>query len=63
MAAVDRNILRIAVYEMLFSKHAPPIVVIDEAVDIVKKYSMPDSGAFVNGILDQIRKEEMKDAP
>jgi N utilization substance protein B len=48
---------------MLFSKHAPPIVVIDEAVDIVKKYSTPDSGAFVNGILDQIRKEEMKDAP
>ncbi len=63
MAAIDRNILRIAVYEMLFSKHAPPIVVIDEAVDIVKKYSMPDSGAFVNGILDQIRKEETKDAP
>jgi transcription antitermination protein NusB len=63
MAAVDRNVLRLAVYEMLFSKHAPPIVVINEAVDIVKKYSTPDSGAFVNGILDQIRKEEMKDAP
>lgn len=59
MAAVDRNILRLAVYEMLFSKRTPPIVVIDEAVDIAKKYSTPDSGAFVNGILDRIRKEEM----
>jgi len=62
MAAVDRNILRIAVYEMLFSKQAPPIVAINEAVDIVKKYSTPESGAFVNGVLDRIRKDDMKDA-
>jgi N utilization substance protein B len=62
MAAVDRNVLRIAVYEMLFSKQAPPIVAINEAVDIVKRYSTPESGAFVNGILDRMRKEEMKDA-
>ncbi len=62
MAAVDRNVLRVAVYEMLFSKQAPPIVAINEAVDIVKKYSTPESGAFVNGILDRIRKDEIKDA-
>jgi N utilization substance protein B len=61
MAAVDRNILRLAVCEMLFMKRTPPIVVINEAVDIAKKFSTPDSGAFVNGILDRIRKEEMKD--
>jgi len=61
MAVVDRNLIRMAVYEMLISKKTPPIVVINEAVDIAKKYSTPDSGAFVNGILDRIRKEEMKD--
>jgi transcription antitermination protein NusB len=57
MAAVDRNILRLAVYEMRSRKETPPVVVINEAVDIAKKYSTPDSGAFVNGILDRIHKE------
>ena len=63
MAAVDRNILRLATYEMLMSRSAPPIVVINEAIDIAKKYSTPDSGAFVNGILDRIRKERIPDEP
>ncbi len=59
MAAVDRNLLRLATYEMLLAQTAPPIVVINETVDIAKKYSTPDSGAFVNGILDRIRMEKI----
>lgn len=55
MAAVDRNILRLAVYEMKFRGDIPPVVSINEAVDIAKKYSTDESGKFVNGILDRIR--------
>ena len=60
MAAVDRNVLRLAAYEMLFREDIPPIVSINEAVDIAKKFSTHDSGKFVNGLLDQIRKELMR---
>jgi len=62
MAAVDRNVLRLAVYEMLFREDIPPVVSINEAVDIAKKFSTHDSGKFVNGILDQVRKELMSPA-
>jgi N utilization substance protein B len=62
MAAVDRNVLRLAVFEMLFREDIPPIVSINEAVDIAKKFSTHDSGKFVNGILDQVRKELMRPA-
>jgi N utilization substance protein B len=62
MAAVDRNILRLAVYEMLFRDDIPPVVSINEAVDIAKKFSTQDSGKFVNGILDKIRGEVMRPA-
>jgi N utilization substance protein B len=55
IAAVDRNILRLAMYEMLFRDDIPPVVSINEAVDIAKKYSTRDSGAFVNGILDRLK--------
>jgi len=55
IAAVDRNILRLAIYEMLFRDDIPPIVSINEAVDIAKKFSTRESGAFVNGILDRLR--------
>jgi transcription antitermination protein NusB len=55
MPAVDRNIMRIAAFELLARKDIPPSVTINEAVEIAKKYSTRDSGAFVNGILDQIR--------
>ena len=55
IAAVDRNILRLAMYEMLFRDDIPPIVSINEAVDIAKKYSTRESGAFVNGILDRLK--------
>jgi len=55
VAAVDRNILRLAIYEMLFRDDIPPVVSINEAVDIAKKYSTQESGAFVNGILDRLK--------
>lgn len=55
IAAVDRNILRLAMYEMLFRDDIPPIVSINEAVDIAKKFSTRESGAFVNGILDRLK--------
>jgi transcription antitermination factor NusB len=55
MAAIDRNVLRLAIYEMLFREDVPPAVAINEAVTIAKKYSTKDSGAFVNGILDQVK--------
>jgi N utilization substance protein B len=55
IAAVDRNILRLAMYEMLFRDDIPPVVSINEAVDIAKRYSTRESGAFVNGILDHLR--------
>ena len=62
MAAVDRNILRLAVYEMLHREDIPPVVSINEAVDIAKKFSTQDSGKFVNGILDRIKGDLMRPA-
>ncbi len=61
MAVVDRNILRLATYELLFLRDIPPKVSINEAIDIAKKYGDKDSGKFVNGILDKINKEESTD--
>lgn len=57
MPAVDRNLLRLALYEMLHEDDTPDAVVIDEAVEIAKKFSTPSSGPFVNGVLDAIRRE------
>ena len=62
MAVVDRNILRLAIYEMYFRQDIPPVVSINEAVDIAKKFSTEDSGKFVNGILDKVRGEIMRPA-
>jgi N utilization substance protein B len=62
MAAVDRNVLRLAVFEMLHRDDIPPVVSINEAVDIAKKFSTQDSGKFVNGILDKIKGELMRPA-
>ncbi len=57
LALVDLNILRVATFELRFAKDpAPPAAVINEAIEIAKKYGSSDSGKFVNGILDQIRK-------
>jgi N utilization substance protein B len=52
LAAVDRNILRLAMYELMFETDTPHAVVIDEAIEIAKKYGTKDSGRFVNGVLD-----------
>ena len=57
MATVDRNILRLAMYEMLFREDIPPIVTINEAVELAKAFSGFQSGKFVNGILDRARKD------
>jgi transcription antitermination factor NusB len=54
MSRVDRNILRIAVFEVLYMGDIPPKVSIDEAVELGKRFGTEDSGAFVNGILDYI---------
>jgi len=60
MAAVDRNILRSAVYELLYRKDIPSAVTINEAIEIAKKYSTTESAAFINGILDKIAKKVKK---
>jgi len=56
MGTVDRNAMRIAAYEMLYRDDIPPVVSINEAVELAKSYSSVESGKFVNGILDRIRK-------
>jgi N utilization substance protein B len=55
MSAVDRNILRLAIFELLYRADIPAKVSINEAVDLGKKYGTEDSGSFINGILDRIR--------
>jgi N utilization substance protein B len=57
MAAVDRNILRIAVFELLYEENVAAAVIINEAIEIAKKYSNEQAASFVNGILDGVRKE------
>ena len=56
MSGVDRNVMRIAVYEMLNCSDIPPKVSINEAIDVGKKFGTDESGAFINGIMDRIRK-------
>jgi len=60
MAAVDRNILRFAVYEILYRKDIPPAVTINEALEIAKKFSSSEAAPFINGILDRLAKEVSK---
>jgi N utilization substance protein B len=54
MPNVDRSILRIAVWEIVYNSELPDAVAIDEAVDLAKEYSTDASGAFVNGLLTRI---------
>jgi N utilization substance protein B len=56
MAVVDRNVLRMAVYEMVFIADTPAAVVIDEAIEVAKRFGGGESGAFINGILDAVRR-------
>jgi N utilization substance protein B len=62
IAAVDRNVLRLAIYEMFHRDDIPPVVSINEAVDIAKKFSTQDSGRFVNGLLDRVKAEVLRPA-
>jgi N utilization substance protein B len=57
MAVVDRNILRLAVWELLDHPSVPPKVAINEAIEIAKKFGTGESGRFINGILDRVHKE------
>lgn len=56
MTPIDRNVIRIATYEMLFEDEIPVAVSINEAIELAKRYSTRTSGSFVNGVLDSIRK-------
>ena len=57
IAPVDRNILRVAIFEMLYTTEVPPVVCINEAIEIAKRFGSEDSGRFVNGILDRLKQE------
>jgi transcription antitermination protein NusB len=57
MAAVDRNILRFAAYELLYRNDIPSAVTINEAIEIAKKFSSSESASFLNGVLDKLAKE------
>ena len=63
MAAIDRNVLRIGVFELVYTPDVPPKVSINEAVELAKKYGDLESGKFVNGILDKIHKTEIVTDP
>ncbi len=61
IAATVRSILRLALYEMLYDESIPPLVSINEAIELAKKYQGHEAARFVNGILDKIRKSSVKD--
>jgi N utilization substance protein B len=60
MAVIDRNILRIACFELIFSEEIPPKVSINEAIELAKRFGDIDSPRFINGVLDKIYKMESK---
>ena len=60
MAVVDKNVLRMSAFELMFCADIPPKVSINEAVDLAKKYSGPEAGKFVNAILDKVKLEKEK---
>ena len=57
MAAVDRNVLRLGAWELLFAPDTPAGVALDEAIELARRYGAADSPAFVNGVLDRLRKD------
>ena len=63
MTVIDRNILRMGACELLFNFSTPPKVVINEAIDIAKKYGNEDSPEFINGILDKVYNETGQKGP
>ena len=60
MSTIDRNILRIAIYELAYLSNIPPAVTINEAVELGKRFGTEESGSFINGILDKIREAKEK---
>ena len=60
MNAIDRNILRMAVFELLHCEDIPPKVTLNEAIDLGKRYGTDESGSFINGILDRIQNEVIR---
>ena len=62
IARIDLAILRVAIYEMLFRKDIPPIVSINEAIDLSKQFSNADAKRFINGILDRLKDQLGRDA-
>lgn len=56
MAVVDRNLLRLAVYELVYTRDTPPAVVINEALELAREFSTSESVEFINGILDAVRR-------
>jgi N utilization substance protein B len=63
IAAVDRNLLRLGAYELDMERDTPPSVVIDEAVEIAKRFGEADSPSFVNGVLDAVRRMVRTEEP
>ena len=63
MAMIDRNILRVAAFELLNKTDVPASVVINEAIEVATRYSDEDAPAFINGVLDSIKKKLGQDAP
>jgi transcription antitermination factor NusB len=62
MAVIDRNVLRLATYELMHCTDIPPKVAINEAIELGKRYSTQNSGAFINGILDKIKSRHAEHA-
>ena len=60
MAVIDRNIIRMATFELMYLEQIPPKVAINEAVELAKRFGDDESGRFVNGVLDKINKKERK---
>ena len=60
MSIIDRNILRMAIFELLYCEDIPPKVTINEAIDLGKRFGSEESGSFVNGLLDRIRSEVIR---
>ncbi len=57
MAAVDRNVLRLGAYELLYTPETPAAVAFDEAIELARRYGSADSPGFVNGVLDRLRRD------
>jgi transcription antitermination protein NusB len=62
MATVDRNVLRLGAFELLYYPETPPAVALDEAIELARRFGTADSAAFVNGVLDRLRKSSQEPA-